>query len=1543
MKKFFLSICILWLAFSVKAQSISLPDAGKLMAETFKELNSGETAANKEAVIVSAYTDPQTGLQFINLKQSYKGIRVLNAVQTVVFRNEALQSSVSTFIPNMETRSPGTEPSVMAPDAIIQAAMHLALSFPVNMVQVEDRFTNDKKKIFSSAGISKQNIEAELVWVSDDDSAIHLAWSIIIDVKNSADHWNVKVDAHKGTVINKSNYTQYDNFHLPAGKNLTQDITHENVKKEMRATQIVPFQFLPSPPPTVTSATYNVIPFPLESRFAGSISADTDPWKKAGAVNNATTHGWHFDGTSSYNYTRGNNVYAYDDSLNANAPGRSDTSSTTGTTLTFNNTPNFTLQPTARANRLFATDNLFYWNNIMHDVFYQYGFDESSGNFQKDNLNRGPFSGVSTTTAAGNDPVQAQAQDGGGLNNANFNTPPDGQSPRMQMYLFSAANSNVLSVSAPPFLKADYAGVENVFNSPNKLVKVGPVTGDLVLYKDDNSGTVNFACNAPVNNISGKIAVIIRGGPCSMFINKVKNAQAAGAIAVIIVDNGSGVGAMGGTDNTVTIPAIMISAADGTLIKNTLNTNTVVTATFNVATQFDGDLDNGIIIHEYSHGISNRLTGGNAGSASCLNNNEQAGEGWSDYMALMITTDWTKAKLTDGALSRPMGAYVFGQVAGSTSGIRNYPYSTNMSVNPHKYGNVARNTEHPQTDGNGNTIANATEIHYIGEVWCSAIWDMTWAIIQQEGTINPNIYDVAGGGGNVKALQLVMTAMKLQPCSPGFLDARNAILKADSILFAYAHKCTIWSAFAKRGMGYSATQGSSNSTTDQVEKFDVPGFVTTNVNISNGPLGGICSGTNFTFTATPVSGGTSPQYQWTRNGIDEPGATSSTFTAKFNNNDAIRCILTSNIACAANISSTSAAAIILVNPAPVVSVTASGALSFCSGDSVILTSATATGNQWYYNGTLVTVPNNAVLIAKASGVYTDTLTGSNGCRGGSSAITVTVNALPSTPVITTATSPSLCPGDSVILSSGITTGNQWYKNGSIIAGAINPTYTTRVAGVYTDTVKNASGCKAASAAITVVVNAFPATPTISYTSATVFCSGDSVILTSNAATGNQWYRDGTAISNATAIKDTAKLAGIYIVKATNSGGCSVVSNAVLVGVNPSPAATVTAASSINFCTGGSVVLTAASGTGYTYQWQKDAVNISSTATSYTATASGVYTVSVTLNNGCKKVSTGTVVTVDAYPAVPVISAGGPTTFCSNKNVVLTSSAATGNQWHKDAIAITGATNKTYTATLSGNYTVTTTTTAGCATGSIATMLATNPLPAVPTVTAGGPTGFCSGSSVLLTASTGAAYQWYKDGTAITGAVNAAHTATVSGAYTVEVSNAGGCANTSAATNITATVVATPSIIQVSDTLISSAASGNQWFLNNTSISGAVNQKHKILNTGSYTVRVADANGCQSAFSTPLAVIITATTNLVLNSKEWRVFPNPVTNGKLVIHKTGILDGGATAQIISLDGKSLAEKKIGAHTEWNINSIVPGAYYLRITEKKMISVYPFIKQ
>ncbi|MEI2749517.1 MAG: M36 family metallopeptidase [Ferruginibacter sp.] len=117
-------------------------------------------------------------------------------------------------------------------------------------------------------------------------------------------------------------------------------------------------------------------------------------------------------------------------------------------------------------------------------------------------------------------------------------------------------------------------------------------------------------------------------------------------------------------------------------------------------------------------------------------------------------------------LSRPMGTYALGQ-ATTAVGIRTYPYSTNMAVNPWTYGMMA---------GTGG------QVHRIGEIWCTALWEMTWEMIAVDG-INPSLFNYNTTGGNSAALKLVIEGMRLQPCSPGYLDARNAILKADTLIF----------------------------------------------------------------------------------------------------------------------------------------------------------------------------------------------------------------------------------------------------------------------------------------------------------------------------------------------------------------------------------------------------------------------------------------------------------------------------------------------------------------------------------------------------------------------------------------------------------------------------------------------------------------------------------------------------------------------------------------------------------------------------------------
>jgi extracellular elastinolytic metalloproteinase len=486
-----------------------------------------------------------------------------------------------------------------------------------------------------------------------------------------------------------------------------------------------------------------------------------------------------------------------------NGLGNGANSTTALPNLTFKFSPNFGNAPTTATNQNFAVTNLFYWNNIMHDISYQYGFDEVSGNFQANNLGRG---------GAGNDYVFADAQDGSSSNNANFATPADGNNPRMQMFLFDATPT--FKVNKPTSFAGKKTATESVFSTNNKIADKGPITKTVVLYNDDASGTTHEACAAPANAgaLAGNIALIDRG-TCAFTI-KAKNAQNAGAIGVLVADNVPGEYPilMGGTDNTITRPTFMVSFETGDTMKQFLAASTPVNVSMKEGVQLDGDVDNGVISHEFTHGISNRLTGG-PNNVTCLQNKEEMGEGWSDYMALMVTTNWEKATLNDGPNARPLGTYVLGQGVDGP-GIRAYRYSTDFSINPWTYDSLKLSSRF------SNSIL-AFDPHIVGEVWCNMLWLMTWDFIQNNG-IAKNIYNASGTQGNRIALRLVLEGMKLQKCSPGFVDGRDGILKADTLLFGGQYSPLIWQAFASRGLGYNASEGSTNNVKDGVADYSLP-------------------------------------------------------------------------------------------------------------------------------------------------------------------------------------------------------------------------------------------------------------------------------------------------------------------------------------------------------------------------------------------------------------------------------------------------------------------------------------------------------------------------------------------------------------------------------------------------------------------------------------------------------------------------------------------------------------------------------------------------
>jgi hypothetical protein len=368
----------------------------------------------------------------------------------------------------------------------------------------------------------------------------------------------------------------------------------------------------------------------------------------------ASPFGWHdTDGSLGGEFTthRGNNVHAYDDKNDTNAGICTSTASPPvlepecGLGLDCAFPLDFSLSPGQSTSA--AVTNLFYWNNWIHDVQYQYGFDEAAGNFQQLN-----YDGV---IGAG-DAVLAEAQDGGGLNNANMCTPPDGQHPRMQMFNWSLTNP-----------------------------------------------------------------------------------------------------------------------------------------------QRDGDFDNGIIVHEYGHGISNRLVGGPS-NVNCLSNAQQPGEGLSDWWALVYT-----AKPGDLASDgRGIGTYALGQPPDGP-GIRAQRYSTDPAINTHTY----------------ESIRGARIPHGVGEVWAQGMWKAYWALVNAHG-FDPDLKNALGGAGNQRAMFYVNEGLKNTVCSPSFTDVRDGILQAAAgPPYNGQDTCLLWESFAFFGLGEDAVSGGPNSTL-ATNGFSVP-------------------------------------------------------------------------------------------------------------------------------------------------------------------------------------------------------------------------------------------------------------------------------------------------------------------------------------------------------------------------------------------------------------------------------------------------------------------------------------------------------------------------------------------------------------------------------------------------------------------------------------------------------------------------------------------------------------------------------------------------
>lgn len=791
--------------------------------ENYNKLNIS-TSDVSNWIIQSETSSETTGITNYLVMQTYNNIKIDNSYIYFWIKNGAVINSPEGFITNVSSKINTTNTTLGVVEGFSSALSKLNESNFTSSIISSDK---NKYKLTNGA-LTEDLVSAELVYFPNQDGALILSWSYEFYTQNGNHLWKVKIDATNGNLLEKIDLVHRCSFG-PRHDHTACDVSKGFNSNKLFKDQSVETLLTPG------TTNYRVIPWNYESPFHSARQLVTNPEAAtalAPLAVAASPNGWHNSSTTVggatasvlYNYTRGNNVFAFSDFNDTNL-----TNATTYANASSGTYPNLTFDhpyggngvaPTTYINA--AITNLFYQNNVMHDLWYQYGFNEANRNFQAANYARG---------GAGNDAVNAQAQDASqiatpSLNNANFSTPADGGKPRMQMYLWSAKKPSKLLVNNGSLNGTIFNVVDNAFNPGHVDLPLDPsvLTNNLVLYVD-GTPDASDACEVPTNAaaLNGKIAVI-RRGICSFAI-KVKNAQNAGAIGAIIVNNVEGGISMGGADASITIPAVSMTQVDGEALITAMSSGTV-SISLSTPERYvngDGDFDNGIIAHEYGHGISTRLVGGGNGMGGSA---EQPGEGWSDWLWLMMQIKPGDTKND----ARGIGTYAMNQPI-TGPGIRQYRYSTDMAVNPHTFEST---NDMWYTDADS---FDRVDVHSVGSVWCVMLWDLAWKYIEKYG-YDANIYN--GTGGNNKVMRLVIDAMKLTPVNPSLIQCRTAILQADQNSTNGQNYCMIWETFARRGMGVDAMSGSTigvGGIQDQVNDFTEPVPGTTPATGSNCTLG----------------------------------------------------------------------------------------------------------------------------------------------------------------------------------------------------------------------------------------------------------------------------------------------------------------------------------------------------------------------------------------------------------------------------------------------------------------------------------------------------------------------------------------------------------------------------------------------------------------------------------------------------------------------------------------------------------------------------------
>ncbi len=518
-----------------------------------------------------------------------------------------------------------------------------------------------------------------------------------------------------------------------------------------------------------------------------------------------------------------------------------------------------------------------------------------------------------------------------------------------------------------------------------------------------------------------------------------------------------------------------------------------------------------------------------------------------------------------------------------------------------------------------------------------------------------------------------------------------------------------------------------------------------------------------------------------------------------------------------------------------------------------------------------------------------------------------ISGISCSPFIYASSATAISCGDSVTLSASVGTGYLW-SNGETTQNIV-----VTSAGNYSCNVSNNCGnlsSNVISVTLSVTISAI-------WIHTAIIC-GNGVTLTASA--GNSYLWSDFESTQSITVTD----AGNYSCTITTNCG-TVTSNVISV---TAVANTISPSSQINLCPGDSVTLTAISANGY---WSDG-----ETTQSIVVKKSGYYYNTIDCH---QQELTSNIVQVYIFQSPDATIAPPAATLCQGAMLTVSNDTTYYNSNIVSILWSNGATTSTIAISTPQTYSVAIKDANGCPATASTTITTISPPPAIPVITANGATTFCDGDSVELTSSAASGYFWNN------GATTQSIMVKSSDGYAVTISNANGCSTTSSLIDVTVhSNPIPPTIQQFNDSLKSSYATGNQWYLNGNIISGATGQYYVVTQSGIYTVKLTNGNGCSSSASLNFTLVGVAE---LTSDYSFTIYPNPATNELTFNTTSRPCCATAAVSIMNILGETLLSRSLslgeGRGEAIDISKLSAGMYFLQMKTESAIDTKRFIKE